>query len=202
MKKLGLKAVVRQAKHNSEDYRHKSTGYIYDNLLNQEFTAQQPCEKWCTDFTEIPTAFNTLYLVTIMDLFNNEILGYELSETNSVDDLEVAYNKALQHKKTEQETHYLHSDQGSPFRSYKYKNLLESHGITPSMSRKGKCWDNATMEGFFSHLKTEGYILFPFQTDLEAHESIRNYIEFYNQRRGQSKLKGLAPKEYKNQIAA
>lgn len=162
MKKLGLKAVIRKKKH-IKVYRQSTAGRIYDNLLKRYFYADTPFEKLVTDITEFSVGNQTIYLSVIMDLFNNEIIAYQASQENNIKLVEDTMRKAFKNSGASTDT-ILHSDQGMQYRSNKYNQLIKTYNLTPSMSRKGTCLDNACAEGFFSHFKSEAFILFPCQS--------------------------------------
>lgn len=194
MKKLGLKAVIRKKKHNKK-YHQSSTGRIYENLLNRDFYTDTPFEKLVTDVTEFRVDKQTIYLSVIMDLFNNEIIAYQSSLENNIKLVEDTMKRAFNNTETDKNT-LLHSDQGMQYRSNRYNQLTKAYNITPSMSRKGTCLDNACAEGFFSHFKAEAFILFPCQTVKEAHKAISKYISYYNEQRYQDRLHKMSPSQY------
>lgn len=196
MKKLGLKAVIRK-KNPYKRYRQKSAGIIYNNLLNRDFYAKRPNEKWVTDITEFKVANQTLYLSAIMDLYNNEMIAYKTSHTNDIALVESTLREASKKRETDTDT-ILHSDQGMQYRSNKYNQLVTAYNLTPSMSRKGTCLDNACIEGFFSHFKAEAFTLFPCDTIEKAYKTVDKYIDYYNKRRYQWRLNGMSPFQYFN----
>jgi len=194
MKRLGLKAVIRKKKHTKK-YHQSPTGRIYDNLLNRDFYADAPLEKLVTDITEFKVDNQTIYLSVIMDLFNNEIIAHQASSENNIKLVEDTMKKAFKKTGTNTDT-ILHSDQGMQYRSNKYNQLIKAYNLTPSMSRKGTCLDNACAEGFFSHFKAEAFILFPCQSVKGAHKTISKYIAYFNNQRYQERLSRMAPRQY------
>ncbi|MGY6213471.1 IS3 family transposase [Cytobacillus firmus] len=202
MKEMGLKAVIRKRRKNLIN-KSKSTytGNIYDNELNRKFSAKKPGEKWVTDITQLSIGPKKYYLSVIMDLFNNEIISYNVSRMNDnylvLDTLEKA-RSAIDNLSGI----LLHSDQGHQYTSNDYKKYIATHNILPSMSRKGNCIDNACIESFFSHFKEECYRIEQPQSEDELIVAIRDYIHFYNHERCQLKLNKLAPVEYRHQLAA
>ena len=182
MNKYNLLSVVRRKKYrNYGNYIHR-----YNNLLNRDFHADRPNQKWVTDISYIHTGQGVLYLSVIRDLFDNSIVAYKTSKTQNV---QLVLNTIRAAKKKEKVTAelQLHSDQGFQYTSNQYFNLTKSYGITPSMSRRGNPYDNALAENFFSILKTECI----YRTKLKAYEEARllidEYIYFYNNHRIQLK---------------
>ncbi|NRS52159.1 IS3 family transposase, partial [Brevibacillus sp. HB2.2] len=167
----------------------------------RQFTASKPNEKWVTDITYLPYGQNMLYLSTIMDLYNNEIIAYRISDRQDVSLVLETLEEAIDTR--EAAGVLLHSDQGSVYTSYAFQNKAKEKSITTSMSRKGNCHDNAVIESFHSSLKSEEFaspkreIL----TNLMVMEKVENYICFYNQDRIQEKLNYLSPYEYGKQVA-
>ncbi len=160
----------------------------YENVLNREFRASQPNQKWVTDVTYIATRGGWAYLSTIQDLFDGFIVSHQLGRENSL----VLVLKTLQQaKQREPLSHDLlvHSDQGHQYTSHGYAALTRRYAITPSMSRRGNCWDNALMENFFSHLKEEALRQFSIPSFEEAKQIIDDYIHFYNYERIQLKTR-------------
>jgi putative transposase len=186
MNKLNIRSVARKRKvfrmAKVEIYHH------YDNLLNQEFRASQPNQKWVTDVTYIATRLGWAYLSTIQDLFDGFIVSHQLARVNS---LELVLGTLQQAKQREQVTDelILHSDRGYQYTSHTYATLIHDYAITPSMSRPGNCWDNAPMENFFGHLKEEALRQFPIPSFEEARQIIDDYIHFYNYERIQLKTR-------------
>ena len=164
----------------------------YENLLNREFQADKPNHKWVTDISYIHTGQGVLYLSVIRDLFDNSIVAYKTGTSQSVNLVLDTIRLAMQKEKKVAAELQLHSDQGSQYTSQAYFDLTKEYGITPSMSRRGNCYDNAMAENFFSIIKTECiYRHLPSSFD-EARTRIDNYIYFYNHQRIQLKT-GVAP---------
>ena len=170
---------------------------IAPNILNRNFNASKPNEKWVTDITYIQYGSETLYLSTIMDLFNNEIVAFKLYNHQQtplvIDTLEEALNE-----RNNPEGIIIHTDQGSVYTSYTYQNYLKKNHLISSMSRRGNCWDNAVIESFHSNLKTEEfqYCKFNSLTNLNVISKIHEYLNHYNEERLQEKLGYLTPKEF------
>ena len=164
----------------------------YENLLNREFQTNRPNHKWVTDISYIRTRQGILYLSIIRDLFDNSIVAYKTGTTQTVNLVLDTIRLAMQKEKKVAAELQLHSDQGSQYTSQAYFDLTKEYGITPSMSRRGNCYDNAMAENFFSIIKTECiYRHLPSSFD-EARTRIDNYIYFYNHLRIQLKT-GVAP---------
>ena len=164
----------------------------YENLLNREFQASKPNQKWVTDISYIHTGQGILYLSMIRDLFDNSIVAYKTGTSQSVNLVLDTIRLAMQKEKKVAAELQLHSDQGSQYTSQAYFDLTKEYGITPSMSRRGNCYDNAMAENFFSILKTECIYRHLPATFAEARILIDNYIYFYNHQRIQLKT-GVAP---------
>ncbi|QLB19976.1 integrase [Mannheimia granulomatis] len=192
MQKLGLKGKCQRRKYRS--YQGE-VGKIADNLLAQYFRATQPNEKWVTDVSEFKYAEGKLYLSPIKDLFNGEIIAYDLARTPNFEQITRMMEQAV--ARLDGARPILHSDQGWQYQIVGYQAILKRNGIVQSMSRKGNCLDNGAMESFFGRLKTECYFGKRFETFAELEQTIHNYIHYYNNERIQVKLKGLSPVEYR-----
>ena len=189
MKKYDLLSEIRRQR----KWRQMSTQlHKYDNLLNREFHADQPNHKWVTDISYIRTRQGVLYLSIIRDLFDNSIIAYKTGTTQTVNLVLDTIRLAMQKEKKVAEELQLLSDQGSQYTSQAYFDLTKGYGITPSMSRRGNCYDNAMAENFFSILKTKCIYRHHPATFDEARMLIDNYIYFYNNQRIQLKT-GVAP---------
>ena len=196
MQKYGLLSVIRRKKYrNYGDYLHK-----YPNLLNRNFSAERPNQKWVTDISYIHTKQGVLYLSVIRDLFDNSIVAYKTGTEQNINLVLSTIREAKKKEKITAELQ-LHSDQGFQYTSTAYFKLTQSYGITPSMSRRGNPYDNALAENFFSILKTECIYRTKLQTYEEARLLIGEYIHFYNNERIQLKTK-LTPLEKRSQFAA
>lgn len=196
MNKYGLLAQIRRRR----KYRQMSDQlHRYPNVLNREFTAVRPNQKWVTDVSYIQTPQGTLYLSMIRDLFDNSIVAYNIGNEQSVNLVLQTIREAKVKEKVTAELH-LHSDQGFQYTSQAYFALTQKYGITPSMSRRGNCYDNAPAENFFSILKTECLRRYKPKTFDQARQLIDNYIFFYNHERIQLKTK-LTPLEKRRQHA-
>ncbi|OZB89963.1 hypothetical protein CJP46_36010, partial [Paenibacillus sp. XY044] len=171
MKELGIRSVIRKKK----PYFGKKEAYVIsENILNREFHAARPLEKWVTDITYLPFGQSFLYLSTIYDLYNNEVIAYKISPRNDIRLVLDTVKKAIQKRKTR--GILLHSDRGFQYTSKPYHRLLKRHGIKVSMSRKGNCHDNACMESFFSHFKSESLRLHHYTDQKQLVDEIHRYI--------------------------
>ena len=196
MNKYGLLSEIRRRR----KYKHMGQKFHkYENLLNRDFKWNRPNAKWVTDISYIHTAQGVLYLSIIRDLYDNSIVAYQTGTRQTVDLVLKTIHSAMRKEKIAAELQ-LHSDQGLQYTSKAYFNLTKSYGITPSMSRRGNCYDNAMAENFFSILKTECIYRQKIQTFKEAKLLINEYMHFYNNERIQMKT-SLTPLEKWRQAA-
>ena len=196
MQKYNLLSEVRRKKYrNYGEYIHR-----YPNLLNRDFKADKPNQKWVTDISYIKTGQGTLFLSIIRDLYDNSIVAYKTGTEQNIN-LVLSTIRAAKKKEKVTAELQLHSDQGFQYTSQAYFNLTKSYGITPSMSRRGNPYDNAMAENFFSILKTECIYRTKLRTYEEARLLIGQYIHFYNNERIQLKTK-LTPLELRSQYVA
>jgi len=195
MRKYGLLSEIRRRKKYKQMGQHL---HIYANHLNRDFRADKPNQKWVTDISYIHTAQGVLYLSVIRDLFDNSIVAHRTGTEQTVNLVLNTIKDAK--RKTAATEVQLHSDQGFQYTSHGYFNLTKEYGITPSMSRKGNCLDNAMAENFFSILKTECIYRKKINSFDEAKNLIDDYIWFYNHQRIQLKTK-LTPFEKRRQLA-
>jgi len=169
---------------------------IARNVLNREFKASAPNQRWVADFTYIWTVEGWLFVAAVMDLFSRRIVGWSMSPQMNADLVTEALITAIWRRGRPQELLH-HSDQGSQYTSELFQKLLVDQGITCSMSRRGNVWDNAAMESFFSTLKSERVNRKQYSTRDEARADVFDYIErFYNPRRRHSKLEYVSPVEF------
>ena len=195
MRQLGLACLVRMKKYKS--YRGE-VGKVAPNLLERNFVANKPNQKWTTDVTEFSLFGQKLYLSTILDLFNSEIVSFSITERPTYGLIQTMLDKAFE-KYTNLEGLVFHSDQGWQYQTKTYQQQLRDRGIRQSMSRKGNCLDNSVMENFFGLLKSELLYLQEFKDMDHFKEELINYIHWYNAKRVKNKLKGLSPVEYRTQ---
>jgi len=195
MQKYGLFSEVRRKRKYQQmsDHLHR-----YPNLLNRDFTANRPNEKWVTDISYIRTKQGTLYLSVIRDLFDSSIVAYKTGTEQTIN-LVLQTVRMAQEKEVVAGELQLHSDQGFQYTSNAYFTLTRDYGITPSMSRRGNCYDNAMAENFFGILKSECLRRHKPQSIAQARQLIDNFMFFYNHERIQLKTK-LTPLEKRRQF--
>ncbi|WP_373284479.1 IS3 family transposase, partial [Pullulanibacillus pueri] len=191
MKVAGLRSVIRRKK---RQYKRSIPQHVAENVLNREFTANKPNEKWVTDVTEFKYGSSKkAYLSAIRDLYDGSIVSYVLGHFNNnklvFDTLDRATNLL------NQEHPLIHSDRGFQYTSYEFKRRIDKAEMTQSMSRVGRCIDNGPMESFWGTLKSEKYYLHKYETFEELSQAIDEYIHFYNHERYQKRLNGFSPME-------
>ncbi|QGH35188.1 IS3 family transposase [Gracilibacillus salitolerans] len=174
---------------------------VVPNLLEQNFKADRPNQKWVTDITYLPFGESMMYLSTIMDLYNNEIVAYRVSH-NQEEELVLETLKAACNGR-ETKGLILHSDQGAQYTSYAFQELAEEKGIITSMSRKGNCFDNAVIESFHSTIKSEEFYTHQKMrlTNSIVLEKVELYMYYYNYIRPFSKLNCLSPVQFRAKAA-
>ena len=195
MGQMDLKSLVRIKKYRS--YKG-DVGTTAPDLLQRQFDAEGANQKWVTDVTEFNVAGEKLYLSPVMDLYNREIIAFEMAKRPVFKLVETMLKKALS-KLGKDDRLTLHSDQGWQYRMPAYQESLKAHTVTQSMSRKGNCLDNAAMESFFAVLKSELFYLNKFTSPEALQKGIKDYIHYYNHERIKLKLKGLSPVQYRTQ---
>lgn len=195
MAQLRLKSTVRTKKYRS--YRGKF-GKVAPNVLERDFSATKPDEKWVTDVTEFKVKGQKVYLSPIVDLFTREVITYKVAKNACLPLVTDMLTEAISKLKPESKP-VIHSDQGWHYRHSAYQKQMTDNGLVQSMSRKGNCLDNAVAENFFALLKTEMYHNRSFEDANDLIEQIKDYIKYYNTKRIKTKLKGLTPIEYRNQ---
>ena len=194
MRKHGIQGRRKRRFRRTTDSNHPLP--IAPNVLERKFDVDAPNKAWVTDVTCIWTDEGWLFLAAILDLFSRRVVGWSVSTTNDTDLALGALRRALKTRKPEAGLLH-HSDRGSPYASGDYRDALEAHGITASMSRTGDCWDNAVAESFFGTLKAELTEHENYATRAIAADSIADYIEtFYNLQRRHSFLGYLSPIEF------
>ena len=193
MQTLKLKSIIRVKKYKS--YRGEQ-GKIVPNILNRAFKAEKPNQKWATDVTEFNVSGKKLYLSPVIDLYNQEIISYDISESPNFKNVMTMLNNALKKVNTSQSL-LLHSDQGWQYQMKQYQYSLKQKGITQSMSRKGNCLDNAIIENFFGILKSELFYLKKYESINQLKKEIGDYINYYNNDRIKLNLNGMSPIQYR-----
>ena len=201
MRLMGLKAVIRKKRFNKyTPSRSRYIGYVYPNVLNRQFTASKPVEKFVTDITYIKVESKKFYLSVIQDLCNNEIISYNVSKIN--DNYLVIETLKKAREKYDLTGVLIHSDQGHNYTSHEYNKFVTEHKMVPSMSRKGKCADNSCIESFFSHFKEECLKIDKPTSEAALIQAIDEYMYFYNNERFQKGLDKFAPVEYRTKLAS
>ena len=195
MKELGLVCKVRMKKYHS--YKGE-TGKIAPNLLNRDFRAEKPNEKWVTDVTEFSLFGQKLYLSPILDLYSGDIVSYTIYDRPVLRMVTEMLEQAFRNI-PDSTNLVLHSDQGWHYQHKQYQKMLKDKGIRQSMSRKGNCLDNAVMENFFGLLKTELLYLQDFDSLAQFRTELEEYLDYYNNRRIRLKLNGLTPAQHRSQ---
>ncbi len=174
---------------------------VADNLLDRQFEAALPNQKWAVDITYIPTDEGWMYLAGVIDLCSRKIVGWSMGEGMKVDLVSDALFMAIAHRRP-QDGLLHHSDRGVQYSSEDYRHMLDLHGMTCSMSGKGDCWDNACIESFWGTLKTELVNHERYATREEARRSIFEYIEvFYNRKRLHSSLGYKSPEAFEASLS-
>lgn len=195
MKELGLVCRVRMKKYRS--YKGE-VGKIAPNLLERNFEAQMPNQKWVTDVTEFSLFGQKLYLSPILDLYSRDIVSYAILDKPALSMVTRMLDKAFS-KLSDGTSLILHSDQGWQYQHKLYQRMLKEKGIRQSMSRKGNCLDNAVIENFFGLLKSELLYLQEFESMEHFKSELIDYLDYYNNRRSKAKLKGLPPALHRQQ---
>lgn len=197
MKEEELRNVRKRCKYRS--YKG-DVGKTAPNIINRDFTATGPNQKWTTDVTQINIGQDKCYLSPILDMYNGEIISYTISDHPDLRMVMNMLDKALEQGRVQNKL-ILHSDQGWHYQHCNYQRKLQEHDIIQSMSRKGNCLDNAMMENFFGIMKSE--LLYPneFRDMDHFKQELKTYIEYYNNKRIKSRLKGMSPVGYRPHYA-
>ncbi|WP_176072242.1 IS3 family transposase [Paraburkholderia mimosarum] len=198
MGELQLKSLVRPKRYRS--WRGE-VGRVAPNLLDREFEARRPNQKWVTDVTEFNVKGEKLYLSPVMDLYNGEIVAWQTARRPCFELVSNMLKKAVTQLGTRDKP-LLHSDQGWQYQMSAWRRLLSANRLRQSMSRRGNCLDNAAMESFFATLKSEFFRLNRFDSIEQLQAGLRRYIHYYNHERIKLKLNGLSPVQYRTQLLA
>lgn len=194
LQELGLFSRTKRKFVVTTDSQHAQP--VAENLLDRDFTAARPNQKWLTDITYIPTREGWLYLAAVLDVFSRRIVGWSMSERIDTELVTSALQMATT-QRSPQPGLLHHSDRGVQYASDAYQQILSDLGVVCSMSRKGNCWDNAMMESFFGSLKSEWVYGKDYQTQEEAKQDLFKYIEmFYNRQRRHASLGYISPAEF------
>ena len=194
MRDAGIVARRKRRFVSTTDSRH--TLPVAENLLDRDFTAEQPNQKWVADTTFINTRIGWIYLTTVLDLFSRKIVGWKISDRIDAQLAVEALQMAIALRRPKPGL-MVHTDRGSQFCSETFQKLIIDNHYRPSMSRKGNCWDNAVMESFYRSLKTECVYWENFVCQLDVQRSLNHYIEqYYNRIRLHSSLGYVSPVQF------
>jgi len=190
---VGIKSVIRKKK---KRYVRSTPQSVVENILNREFSASKPNEKWVTDVTEFKYGYGKkAYLSAILDLYDNSIVAYVIGHRNDNQLVFKTLDLALEFNSGS--SPMIHSDRGFQYTSYGFRMKLETAKMKQSMSRVSRCIDNGPMEAYWGILKCEKYYLNEYKTFDELKNDIDRYIYFYNYERLQKRLNSLSPMEYR-----
>ena len=190
---MGLKCKIRKVRYRS--YKGE-VGKTAPNIIARDFMATGPNRKWATDVTQINIGSVKLYLSPILDMFNGEIISYNISTSPNLEQVYDMLDKAFD-KFDNLDGLILHSDQGWQYQHFGYRKRLKDHHVIQSMSRKGNCLDNSMMENFFGIMKSELLYAEKFESPQDFIKAVDEYIDYYNNKRIKSRLKGKSPVQYR-----
>ncbi|NCB03665.1 MAG: IS3 family transposase [Spirochaetia bacterium] len=190
---LGVKAKIRRSR---PGYRKVKPEMTAANILNREFKASKPNEKWLTDVTEFKYGQRKCYLSALLDLYDRSIVGYEIGHSNNNELVFKMFEKAVENNPAARPM--IHSDRGFQYTSKMFNTKLSNQGCTQSMSRVARCIDNGPMEGFWGIVKSEMYYLNKYEDYDSLKSAIEQYIYYYNHERFQAGLKNMAPVQYRS----
>lgn len=195
MHELKLKGKKPKEKYHS--YKG-NVGEVAGNIIDRDFKAEKPLEKWTTDVSQFNFPWGKCYLSPIIDMYSNEIISYDLSRNPNLNQIKNMLTKAFK-KFPKLDNLILHSDQGWQYQNKYYVNELKKHNITQSMSRKGNCYDNSIMESFFGRMKIELYYgnEKEYKSFEEFSKAVEEYVNYYNNERIQKKTKWMPPVKYR-----
>ena len=193
MQKMGLRALIR-AKKRFQNVLGLSDVHV-PNVLQRDFFAKAPNQKWVTDVTEFSVHGQKLYLSACMDLYNGEIIAYRMAKRPVFDLVFDTLREAIARSECTSDL-IVHSDQGWHYKMQPYRAMLAHHGVRQSMSRRGNCFDNAVIESFFGTLKAEYYHLATLDGIAALEAGVHDYIRYYNHERIKLGLQGFSPVEY------
>ncbi|WP_444283565.1 IS3 family transposase [Granulicatella adiacens] len=175
-----------------------SVGKVADNIINRDFVAKRPLQKWSTDVSQFTFSWGKCFFSPILDMSTNEIISYDLSLSPDLEQIQRMLNRAFK-KFPDVNGLILHSDQGWQYQHAFYQRSLNERGIIQSMSRKGNCYDNCIIETFFARMKNEMFYGFEmeYSTFKEFQTAVKDYIDYYNNKRIQEKTKWMSPVQYR-----
>ena len=173
-------------------------GKVADNIISRDFSTTAPLQKWTTDVSQFNFSWGKCYISPVLDMNTNEIISYDLSTSPNLEQVSRMLDRAFE-KFPSVEGLIFHSDQGWQYQHDYFRNTLKERGIIQSMSRKGNCYDNCIMETFFGRLKNEMY--YGYEKDYSSFEefskAVKEYIDYYNNKRIQAKTKWMPPVQYR-----
>ena len=177
---------------------HGNVGKVADNIINRDFTADRPLQKWSTDVSQFTFSWGKCFFSPILDMSTNEIISYDLSLSPNLEQIQRMLNRAFK-KFPDVNGLVLHSDQGWQYQHAFYQRSLKERGIIQSMSRKGNCYDNCIIETFFARMKNEMFYGFEkeYSTFKKFQTAVEEYIDYYNNKRIQEKTKWMSPVQYR-----
>ncbi|SDR68042.1 putative transposase [Corynebacterium timonense] len=196
MREMGLKAKIRQRRPYIS--YTGTTSHIAENTLERNFTPDKPNSVFVSDVTEFKVAGRKVYLSPVMDLFDRAIVAHTVATSPTTALTSASLAQAIE-ACAPKPGWMIHTDQGFQYQHSSWRTLISQHHGVQSMSRKGNCYDNAVMENFFGHLKTEMFHGEVFDTIEQFTAAVDEYIQWYNTQRLQQRLKGLTPMQYRNQ---
>jgi putative transposase len=200
MRAQGLAA--RRSRHRTITTHSNPTAWAAPNLLQRDFSANQPNTKWVADTTYIWTGEGWLYLAVVLDLFSRMVVGWSMAATQDATLVEQALRMAVIRRRPAAGLLH-HTNRGSTYTSESYQALLQQEGMIASMSRTADCYDNAAMESFFHSFKGECIDMQSFQTRAQARSATFDYLEtFYNRTRRHSTLYYLSPLVYEQEMCS
>lgn len=196
MHELNLSSKIRKARITRET-RTNLTGFVYPNLLNRDFNADSPNQKWVMDLSEIKVEGAKLFISAIVDLFNRDLIGMAVGSRPIYELVEATIDMAMDERGLQSmEGILLHTDQGSVFTSLQHHYKSKELHFIPSMSRKANCWDNAVMESIFSHFKTEFELHYPLDNYAQAKIDLLSFRKYFREERSQKRLGYKTPKAF------
>lgn len=197
MKSLGLKAVIKKKR---PTYSKVTEEHVSENVLNRQFHAEKPNQKWCTDVTELRYGNGKkAYLSAIIDLYDHSIISWVLSQSNNNRLVRETIEKAM--KKNPGSQPLLHSDRGFQYTSHMYQKLSRKYQFSKSMSRVSRCLDNQPIERFWGTFKEEKFYRESYSDFNQLKYSVSSYIRYYNNYRYSKSLNELSPNEFRKQVA-
>lgn len=199
MQQMGLRSLIRAKRH----YRrtHDLSNVHVPNVLQRDFRATVPAQKWVTDITEFSVKGQKLYLSACIDLYNGEIIAHRMARRHVFELVSCTFQAAFPRLEGAVGL-ILHSNQGWQYKMRSYRAMLARYGVTQSISRKGNYFDNAAIKSFFGTLKTEFFHLAKFDSVAQLEAGVHDYILYYNHERIKLRLQGISPVEYRLRNAA